>query len=121
MMLPYLEVHCSELGPASPVRFMPRGNSQRLVPTSFFQSIERAVITCSPEPRYTRRVQACAIGASTTAATDAAEIRATNERPDLIIAVSSASDAAAPFMGDNYSTRASEAEALLGAQRCQHV
>ena len=38
-------------GPASPDRFIPRGNTQRLVPTSVFQSIERPVMTWSLLPR----------------------------------------------------------------------
>src|ERR1700753_1322916 len=51
-------------GPASPERFMPRGNTHRLVPTSTFQSIERPVITSPLAPWYTRRVQASATGAN---------------------------------------------------------
>ncbi len=50
MTLPYFEVHFSEFGPASPLRSMPRGITQRLVAISLFQSIERAVTTVSPAP-----------------------------------------------------------------------
>ncbi|CFX18739.1 protein of unknown function [Candidatus Filomicrobium marinum] len=61
MTLPYFDVHLIELGPAFPVRSIPRGKIQRLVPTSFFQSMDRAVMTCPFAPKYTARVQASAV------------------------------------------------------------
>jgi len=51
MTLPYFDVHVTELGPACPLRAMPRGKIHRLVATSFFQSIDRAVMTSSLAPR----------------------------------------------------------------------
>ncbi|CFW46200.1 Uncharacterised protein [Bordetella pertussis] len=50
MTLPCFDVHWIEFGPAWPERCMPRGKAHKLVPTSTFQSIERAVITSSLAP-----------------------------------------------------------------------
>ena len=51
MTLPYFDVHCTEFGPAAPLRCTPRGITHRLVPISNFQSIERPVMTRSLSPR----------------------------------------------------------------------
>jgi len=81
-MLPYFEVHSRECGPAAPVWCIPLGKIQRFVPTSTFESMERAVITLSSGPIYTTRVQAIANGA-TSRRRQRAVLRRAKSRRDL--------------------------------------